>query len=235
MGTVINEPLSDESSAVLHKYMDSVAFYVVVHDYFFRHRSMSAVRMGDGERAIIQTYQGALPRRYLKNDEWLRKYGLRDSDGNTCDLDWLGSMLLDAGNSATYFGPNMAGLWKEFYDLTTLFKPRDTYIPGLFSCYWGSLRLVHAFLRLGKICVVCGQSAGVKGRLERTYDLSDGHVEGIELRSYLDISRVLDAVEDSKAQIFLFAGGPPGKMLVVDCAREGKICLDVGHAMVALW
>lgn len=222
---------TDGILALARRYMSSDALFIIVCDAIARGLPMSVVRMGDGERLIIQVSHGAEPVKFLRDPVWLDQYGLL-----CADLKKVGKQLLLAANQATFFGPNIYGLVHEGYDLHSVTEPRSEYVEGLFAYSWFYMGRVHNLLHYGgPIGIVCRRAEQVGIALGNKY--GGGLI--FELSNYdgwRDYEQVLISIGKMQAKLVLCAVGPSGKSLVVEAASAyGKVVLDVGSAMVNHW
>lgn len=231
LGYMKVQPYSDGILALAHRYMSSDALFIIVCDAIARGLPLSVVRMGDGERMIIQVAQGAEPIKFLCDGVWLKQYGLLNAD-----LKKIGEQLWTAAKDATFFGPNIYGLVNVGYDLHSVTAPRDEYVEGLFAYSWFSMGRVHNLLHYGgPIGLVCrhakqiGVALGKKYGGGLVYELSD-------YDGWHDYEQALISIGRMEAKLVLCAVGPSGKSLVVEAASAyDKVVLDVGSAMVNHW
>ena len=218
----------------VYKYLDPTAFAIIVGDKISRGEGFSVVRVGDGEREIIEAAEEG--RAICFDLQWKLRYGLLAPGGeiNTADLR---EQLRWAGNNATFFGPNIAALCLPRFSLYGYFQPRERYIDALFSYAWYARGIVKDFLKLGKIFIACRNWTNVRDALVKTYGLAySGHIVGVELDNWSDCARAQNCALRSDAPIVLVAGGPIGKSLVVSIAENSdKAVLDVGSALQAKW
>lgn len=231
LGYMKVQPYSDGILALAHRYMSSDALFIIVCDAIARGLPMSVVRMGDGERMIIQVAQGAEPVKFLCDPVWLDQYGLLNAD-----LKKVGGQLLLAASRATFFGPNIYGLINVGYDLHSVTAPRSEYVEGLFAYSWFYMGRVHNLLNCGgPIGIVCRAAKRVATALGSRY--GTGII--FELSNYdgwRDYEQALISIGRMQAKLILCAVGPSGKSLVVEAASAyDKVVLDVGSAMVNHW
>ena len=213
------------------KYICSTAFCFLVYDALRKGQSLTAVRAGDGEAAIIRASKGSPAAAFLRDQEWLRRYGVLDYP-----LDLLGEEIIAAGNEATWFGPNIAGLGLGHYSLYAFFNSRQHYIPALFPHMWAYCGHVQYIIRMRKVFVACRDVDKKICSMTERYGVVKGHIVGRELNSYHDHNIVCAAARDSDARLVVIAGGPTGKSLISKIAEgNNKVVLDCGNGLISRW
>ena len=224
-------PLRPDGYDVAKKYLCSTAFCFLVCDALRKGKGMTVVRAGDGERTIIQASKGFLHSKFLHDELWLKRYGVLDYP-----IDILGKEIVAAGNAATWFGPNVAGLWKLDYSLHDFFDIRQHYISALYPHMWAHCGYVSSILWMGKVFIAC---RGVQKKIDdmtKRHQLTRGCLVGTELDSYHDHDVVCDAARSSDAGLVIISGGPTGKRLIGRIADgNNKVVLDCGNGLMSRW
>ena len=224
-------PLVPDGLEKAKKYICSTAFCFLVYDALCKGQSLTAVRAGDGEAAIIRASKGSPIAAFLRDQEWLRRYGVLDYP-----LDLLGEEIIAAGNEATWFGPNIAGLGLGHYSLYAFFNSRQHYIPALFPHMWAYCGHVRPVIRIGKVFVACRNYNRQMRSMTKSYEVSRGHIVGMELNSYHDHDVVCEAARSSDAGLVVISGGPTGKALIGRIANgTNKVVLDCGNGLISRW
>ena len=225
------QPLKPDRLEAAKKYICSTAFCVLVCDALLRGAGLTAIRMGDGEAAIIRASKGLPYAAFLNIEEWLRRYGVLDYP-----LDKLGEELVIAGNAATWFGPSIAGLWYKKYALHGFFHLRQHYICSLFPHMWAYAGYVNDVIAIGKVFVACRNNDKKIHDMTKKYGVVEGHIVGIELDSYHDHDAVCEAARSSDAGLVVISGGPTGKSLIGKIAEgNNKVVLDCGNGLISRW
>ena len=228
---MFGSPILPDGVAVAKKYMCSAAFCFLVCDALRKGNGMTAVRAGDGERAIIQASLNTNGANLSFGALWLKRYGVLDYP-----IDKLGKEIIIAGNDATWFGPNIAGLWMERYSLHSFFNIRQYYICALFSHMWAYCGYVQDVLLMGKVFVACRDNQKKIDDMTKRYQLMKGRLVGVELDSYHDHEAVCEAARSSDAGLVVISGGPVGKSLIGKIAEgNNKVVLDCGNGLVSRW
>ena len=228
---VVGSVLGDDKVPLARKFLSNHAFCFIVSQMILKKEAFSVVRMGDGERSIIFGRE-----RHYVDPEWAKVRGCVDDQGNLISNGRLADDLVAAGNRATFFGPSLHGLFLPAYDLFGFFNARDTYVDALYPSYWLAHGYVGDFLRIGKSLIACFDHDRVVKTLTENHNLPMGQLTGVELKSWSDKDRILSTISSSDVDMVLVAGGPPGKLLVVEAAENcNKPVLDVGDALRMRW
>ena len=214
------------------KYLSSDALFIFVCNALARRSALSTVRMGDGERALIEYANGRGVANFLRNKEWLVEYGLLGAD-----LQKIGNDLKEAAICTDFLCPNISGLMLPKYEILHLLPPKDFFGEGLYAHTWLYMgRVVELMKYDGGIGVVCRNSAKVADRLFMKYGSQLLNMEHADYGSWQDYPRALEAIGKMKVHLILVSAGPSGKRLCVDAARKyGKVVLDTGSALIRHW
>ena len=228
---MFTQSLSLEGIEQAKKYVCSTAFCFLVCDALHKGKSLTAVRAGDGEAAIIRASKGRPRMEFLDNAEWLCRYGVLDYP-----LDKLAEEIVVAGNNATWFGPSIAGLELKHYSLYDFFYSRLHYIPALFPHMWAYCGHVEDVIKIGKVFVACRNNDKKIHDMTKRYKVIEGHIVGLELDNYHDRDAVCEAARSSDAALVIISGGPTGKSLIGKIARgNDKVVLDCGNGLISRW
>lgn len=223
---------SSEMKQSAMKYISCDALLLFVCDAMARRTPLSTVRMGDGERMLIDYYRTGRHGRYSNDPVWLKEYGLWRAD-----LKQIGKSLLDAAQFADYMCPNISGLTLPKYEILSILPPRDFYCEGLYAHTWLYMgRLPEIMNYDGGIAVVCRNSKEVSSRLFAKYKNKGMNSETAEYTSWQNYDGVLEAIGKMKSHLILVSAGPSGKYLCVEAAKKyGKVVLDTGSALIRHW
>lgn len=212
------------------KFISTDALFIIVCDALARKKSLSVVRMGDGEKAIILHAKGQDKWSFLNDPKWLKEYGLIDAE-----IKKVGENLIKAASESDYFCPNIYGIQKGNYDVMGICEPRDYYGEGLFAHTWAYMGRVNALMKYdGGIGVVCRNANEIADRLFMKYGRRD--IEFADYDSWKDYDSALDFIGQMKAHLILISAGASGKYLCVEAAKKyGKVVLDTGSALINFW
>lgn len=214
------------------KYLSSDALLVFVCDALARRKPLSTVRMGDGERALIDYANGGSTANFLRSKEWLKEYGLLDAD-----LVKIGNDLKEAAICTDFLCPNISGLTLPKYEILHLLPPKDFYCEGLYAHTWLYMGRIEELLKYdGKVAVVCRDSGKVADRMFFKWGNHLLNMEHTDYDSWRDYPRALEAIGKMEANLILVSAGPSGKHLCVEASRKfGKVVLDTGSALIRHW
>jgi hypothetical protein len=218
--------LTKEQLNLCSRTLSSTALAATIIHNILSRVPTSVVRMGDGELAIIRS--GKNPTKgpkFLTDKKWLEMAGV---DG--MDLGMLSRKLFWAGQHATYFAPSLSGLYLKQYDLYPVFgRIRPKFIDVTYPMLWYYGAQVRHILKAAPVLVLSRQADTISKLLATKYDAK---VSGFELASWKDHDAAKAIAKQSLARTILVAGGPAGKPLVVELAKEtGKVVLDLGRSL----
>lgn len=221
-----------EQKASAMKYISCDALLLHVCHALHNQMSLSTVRMGDGEKAIIKYLQAGETAKYLIDPVWLKEYGLEDAD-----LKKIGQSLLDAAQLTDWLCPNISGLTLPKYEILSCLPPRDYYCEGLYAHTWLYMGRVPELMNYDKgIGIVCRNSKEVADRLFMKFGKPVLNAEFVDYGSWKDYAAALEAIGRMRANLILISAGPSGKYLCVEAAKKyGKVVLDTGSALVRHW
>ncbi len=221
--------ISDDKIREAHQFLSTDALFVLVGNALRRKHRLSVIRMGDGEKSIIEFSHGAPARHFLLDAGWLTEYGLVGAD-----LSLVGNSLMWAADHADYLCPNPAGLIYPAYDIVPLLAKRAQYGEGLFAHTWAYMGRVNELMKYdGGILVVCRGAAHIADALSSKFRVS---VTSVEHATWQDHLPALRAIGDSPAHLVLVSAGPAGKELIVEAAeRYNKVVIDTGSALRNFW
>jgi hypothetical protein len=223
--------LTQHQKDLANKYLSAYSFYYMVGDALLTGSPLSVVRMGDGEREILEEVKWKCDVGYgqnlvsVRDTEWRTRLGF---DGITCDEAY--SRILEAGNTCSHFAPSVSGLSIPEFDLFQYFVPRDQYLDNFFVNIWNTQYKVELYKAAQDILFI-HRSRGAADALQ----IRCKNKLGVKV-SYLELSKweqtegvIQQAVENTDAKLVLFAGGPASKYLSPRIAASGKVVLDIGN------
>jgi hypothetical protein len=229
MGDFDNINLQTIDNHFLYNTIDSDALAIIIIDRIRRKTPTSLIRTSDGERMIItrRDHYG-----YLKNNVWLKKYGLLDAD-----MEKVREDLIDAANTADFLSCTPSGLCEKHssYRTNDLFNQRDKYFSHFYTTYWKSGNRIEDVVRTPKngVLILHRDVDTLVPKFIKRYKIK---CEGFALDSWEDHNNVIEWVNSKEAELVLVSGGASGKALIVKMARiTGKVVLDVGQALGDQW
>lgn len=222
--------LDGSKLAFTNKILSSDAFAAQIIDRIKKRTPTSAIRMSDGERGFIVASQTGRISTFMKNDKWLKEYGLLGSNHIE-----VGNSLLEAGKCADYLACTISGVFREVYNTHKFFPNRKQFVDQFYPKLWNATGRTKDVLNAGSVLVLHRKPQMIVDGLIRKYGLEKG-CDGMVLDSWKDQACLLDEVGKHDAEIVLVSGGPSGKKFCVDLAQQtGKVVLDVGCALGNVW
>src|SRR4051794_29077729 len=111
------------------------AFFMIVADALVSHRSLSVVRMGDGERQLFEMCQsaalGAALRECPWGETWMHEFGCYD-----IPMEKLKRRLRAAAEDSHFFAPQIMGIQRPEFQVACLFRTRARYVDNWFVREW---------------------------------------------------------------------------------------------------
>lgn len=223
---------SSEAKESAMKYISCDALLLFVCDALSRKTSLSTVRMGDGERMIIDYYKTGHKAKYLTDNVWLLEYGLLGAD-----IRKVGENLLASAQFADWLCPNISGLTIPKYEILSVLPPRDYYAEGLYAHTWLYMGRITELMNYTEgIGLICRNSKEVADRLFMKFGKPVLNTETCDYDSWKDYDTCLAEIGKMKAHLILVSAGPSGKYLCVEAAKKwGKVVLDTGSALIRHW
>lgn len=223
----------DERDFCLHTIAPN-AFAALVINSLVRNEHLTCVRASDGERALITHYlHDAELASFLRDDDWLTRYGVKGAD-----MKQMGHDILEAGNAATFLAPTISGLWLPQFKVVDLFTPRKSYVDIFYPYSWGNAKdmLCGVLNAANKVFLAHHKYEQLNKSLKDNKSIT-AELTGYPLASWTQHDEVLQAVQQSKPNLVLVCGGPHGKVLVHRIGQLGLKCvvLDTGSAVTNAW
>lgn len=217
--------LTQEQLGFTNKTLDSDSLAAQLITRVKHFQPTSIIRMGDGERGLIEYGKGGPPPWFLKDTAWVREYGL---DG--ANFRELGCALLTAGAEADYLGPSIASLFREDFNVAKYFLQREQFVPVFFVSLMNCTGRWDVLLHLAPVIVLHRHHTIVAQQLKKKYGLVS--VMSYALDNMKDQPGIAEALLSVPYSIVLVSGGPAGKPWMVNLAREtGHCVIDVGSDM----
>jgi hypothetical protein len=211
--------------------MSAWAFYYIVGDALINQKPLSTVRMGDGERMLIneckqhQAFDGGHSLIELFDEAKRKNMGINGITHNE-----LYRRLQRAGNECTYFCPSVSGLTQSGYALHQFFAYRDTYVDNFFVNIWDTASKIALYRAAGKILLI-HRNAETADALQINCRRHLGvDVSFIQMDDWRQSERVVERACASDARLVLFAAGPASKYISADIVNNSnKVALDLGN------
>lgn len=205
------------------------AFYMIVADALVRGLQLSVVRMGDGERMLLEHAKEGNVDEEIKpfgplNEAWMRRQGclgIRKRE--------LIRRLFLAATHSTYFAPNVMGVHSPEWDLSQHFLPRRRYVDNWFVRIWNDEMTANLYRAAGRVLFIHGNDEA------RLAFYATGVRLGFDVltlkhSSWEQSEDVIKVASNANAPLVIFSAGPAAKHIGVEIARSGKVVLDVGNA-----
>jgi len=224
MSQIKFKTLTEEERYICNHTISYTAIFWLIIDHLYNNQPMSIVRFGDGEYRIIRDSLKYSGKFQAFGDEWNERLGLLD-----IDIKILAKHLVDAGNSCKYLSPSTSGFFYSIYYGWDLFKKRDLYVD-IWWYYKIPADQKNLILSNAKGIAYIYNDSDWLIQAARSKNLNQ-KIEGINMKSYKDISEVLNFIKNTDCQLIMWAGGPIGKILGPKIEEMGKIGLDVGSAI----
>ena len=224
--------LDNHSLKIAHNTIGAYAFYYIVRDALASGKSLSVVRMGDGECTL---FKSCLQRVGQDSEfepitdftqEWRECMGIEGI--SSCRLL---SRMQEAANSCTYFAPNTNGLVKPNFNVYQYANPRDMYVDNFFVNIWSDDQKADLFKNAGEIIFIHKNRATADAIQKRIKNYFGVWTTYIEMGKWQDAEAVIARAQElTNARLVLFAGGPANKFISPRIAAMGKVVLDIGNA-----
>lgn len=205
------------------------AFYMLVADALMRRESLSVIRMGDGERLLLENAKEGFPGDEIVpfgglNTTWMMRQGcLGISKGE------LIRRLFLAAAHCTYFAPNVMGVHYPIWDLSSHFGDRGVYVDNWFVRIWNDEMIANLYQEAKHVVFIHGYAPAGKA-MSYACEPMGVKVTFIQHSSWEQSDDVISAAIATDAPLVIFSAGPAAKHIGVEIARSGKVVLDVGNA-----
>lgn len=223
------QTLNYDQQELLENTISSNAFYMIVGGALVSRKSLSVVRMGDGEVYLYnEAENGPIVPKALKGDhseEWLKRLGVWNIPENI-----LHNRLLMAAEECTYFAPSISGIWNPGYNNYGL-SYRDKYVDNFFVNDW-SMDMKFALYKEAKhILLICGKTETADALQIRLKNRFKVKVTYLKLTSWEGTEDVITLASEVDAPLVLFSAGPAGKYIGPKIAANNKVVLDIGNTI----
>ena len=230
MSMVISS-LNPYTKDLARRTMSAWAFYYIVGDALINKKPLSTVRMGDGERTIIDACvaANAAGKGNQPIDVYDQAKRLRMGiDGITYND--LYRRLLRAGNECTHFCPSVSGLTQDAYALHQFFHYRDQYVDNFFVNIWDTESKATLFRTAERVLLIHANPATADAMQINCQKLFGVRVDFIQMSAWQQAEKVVERACAGAASLVLFAAGPASKYISSEIANNSnKVCLDLGN------
>jgi hypothetical protein len=225
--------LTATEKKICFRTVSSKAVFAIIGDSIKRHKSISVVRMGDGERKIL-TFDKNKPFTACnyKYRGWNKRMGVSGMPTNV-----LQKEIIEAGNSCTYFAPSISGISIPKYYLHNFFKLRTHYFSNFFVNDW-TFDMIKMLLEASEgVFIIHRDYEKIINNFKKNYKFSNQNIKfaGFAKDSWKDNEQAISVAVESGMQLILFSGGPVGKIIGPKIAKsKNKIVLDIGNTLM-IW
>lgn len=210
--------------------ISSKATFAIVGDAIKRRRSISIVRMGDGERKILTSNKNKPFTAYnYKYKGWNKRMGI---SGVPADI--LQKEIIEAGNGCTYFAPSLSGISIPRYYLHNFFKPRPHYFSNFFVNDWTFDMIKMLLEASGGVFIIHKDYEKIINNFKKNYNLKNKVTfAGFSKNKWSDNEQAIDTAVNSGMQLILYSAGSGGKIIGPKIAKtKNKIVLDIGNTLM---
>lgn len=225
--------LNAQQRAISNRTLSSWAFYYQVGDALLSKTRLSTVRMGDGERTLLDAcVKASLDARGHEvcdsyNQEWRTRMGI---DGIT--FNDLYRRIRRAGNECTHFGPNISGLVQDAYNVYQYFDPRAQYVDNFWVNAWHTQAKAELYKAAGSILFIHRNPNTANALIKRCKEYLDVDVTFIQMSNWDQTQSIIHRAISHPAQLVMFSGGPASKYMSPEiAAHTNKVVLDLGNSV----
>ena len=211
--------------------ISSNTFYMLVGDALSSGKNLSAIRMADGERMLMDICNSD-DSEYIQpshefNEEWLKQFGVSNIPRTV-----LKDRLVKAATEADYFSPSLSGIVMPLYNVDD-FRVQDKYVDNFFPNAWDEEMKIDLFKKAGHVLVIHANT-GLADAIQIRARFSLGvKVTYLKLTNWSEAEGVIEKAKNIDAPLTLFSAGPASKYIGNEIAHGGnipKVALDIGQA-----
>lgn len=225
------EALSDSQLLRCLNTISPHVFYMMVGDALDTKKSLSVVRMADGEKLLMDlcddSSEPISPTVQFPKD-WLERFGVLDIPKNV-----LKSRLIRAANETDYFAPSLAGIQYPDYNVDH-FSERGVYIDNFFPNSWDETMKINLFKKAGHVLMIHRNTHTADAMQIRAKYALGVKVTYIKLSNWKEADDVIEKAKKVDAPLVLYSAGAASKIIGPAIATSGnipKVTLDIGQAM----
>jgi hypothetical protein len=227
------QPLDHRAKSIAHRTLSAWAFYYIVGDTLLNRKPMSTVRMGDGERLLLDACvtaakEGRSDQVVTEYDEnWRQRMGIVDITYGE-----LYKRIRRAGTECTHFGPNISGITQEAYRVHEYFDERTEYVDNFWVNIWSQQAQAELYKAAGRVLFIHRNPNTYNALARRAKAELNVEVDFIEMNDWRQGQSVINRAIGNRAPLVLFAGGPALKYISPDiAAHSNKVVLDIGNSV----
>lgn len=223
--------LAEEKLEICRNTISSNTFYMMVQDALVTGKSLSVVRMGDGEVQLIKACSEGDPHDPIVIDypeEWLRRLGIFGIPRGR-----LRQRMEYAAEVCTWFAPSVSGISNTGYDLYSIFRKRERYVDNFFVNAWTEQMKIDLFKQAKNVLFIHGNTASADAMQIRAKYGLDVKVTFLKLEGWEETEEVIQRASWIDAPLVLFSAGPAGKYIgpcLNNLSSTKRVILDLGNA-----
>lgn len=228
------EALSDEQLLRCLNTISPHVFYMIVGNALHTKRSLSVVRMADGEKLLMDLCdRGGDPTAPIAPTlqfpkDWLERFGVSDIPKNV-----LKNRLIRAANECDYFAASLAGIQFPEFNVD-YFSERGVYVDNFFPNNWDETMKINLFKKAGHVLMIHRNTHTADAMQIRAKYALGVKVTYIKLTNWKEAEDVIEKAHKVDAPLVLYSAGPASKIIGPAIASGGnipKVTLDIGQAM----
>lgn len=218
--------LTIDQKDLLGRVISSEALCCIVIDKILSKKSLSVIRISDGEKHFIKhaTEDVKLPAIIL-DPNWQKKYGVLGADHKE-----IGNNLITTIKDADFVGPSITGIYNEEFNTWDYLKDRKVLCDWSFPAQFRFLNRIRSICKAAQqVIIVHSDAKNIADRMSKKYKCIFIPVAN---NGHQDHNRIYEEIKKQKAHLVLMSGGPSGKSFMVKIAKElNKVVLDIGQAL----
>lgn len=211
--------------------ISSNAFYFLVGDALVSGKNLSVVRMGDGERILmdmcnIGDENDLISPTELLSKEWLERMGVSDIPKRI-----LKDRILSAAKRCDYFCPSISGINRKDYFVDD-FSFRAKYVDNFFLNSWNEEMKIELYKKAGHVLFIHRNTASADALQLRAKYVLDVKVTYLKLTHWSEADSIIKKASEIDAPLTIFSGGSANKILASEISKRGripKVVLDIGN------
>ena len=230
------EALSDKQILRCLNTISSHTFYMLVGDALDAKKSLSVVRMADGEKALMDICGDhpdsepidpkSIPIGWPEG--WLDRFGVADIPKNL-----LKERIIRAAEEADFFAASLAGIQLPEFNVDH-FSERSVWVDNFFPNAWDETMKENLFKKAGHVLLLHRNLHLADSMQIRSHFVLKVRVTYLKLDNWKDADSVIKKANKIDAPLVLFSAGPASKYIGPAIATGGnipKVTLDIGQAM----
>lgn len=225
--------LSAEKIKICEHTISPTTLYLLVGDALVNSKSLSIVRMADGERELMESCRegdidGPVTIKQPDPEAWLKKMGLIGLSKRE-----LRRRLEIAANECTYFAPSMSGLERDDYNVYNLFNRRECYADSFFHNVWDEEMKIQLFQAAKHVLFIHRSTESDDAMQIRAKWALGVKVTYLKMETWQQSEEIIEKGSKIPATLVLFSAGPASKYIGPRISKQGdvpKVTLDIGQS-----